>query len=862
MRDDETSVHSCPLAFGLEILGGWADAGIGIGRHERGHALLASRPGRAGDRCGARPGSCHGDVPRPCRSTRAGQRARAGATRADRRQPARARSRCGAARLRRCRRGGDRCGLCSHHPRARPARYPREQCRLAQSPRDRRPHARGHAADARDEPHRRLRPRQGRGRADAAAPLWPAHHGHLGRRPAVALGRCCLHRVEGRPRRAHALVGGGVRAARHHQQRYRARLLCHRDQRLSRGRCGDAGVSRAPRAAAALGQSRGNRRRRRVPRLRRGGLCQWPCADGRWRLFRVLLSGYREPVRSARLRDIFAGQNRKRPATGRRYARLDDGPPAADRVLDPICGGVSRRYRDRDADGRGADPSLQLCCGGAARPAAGQGARRLGVGPGDRVATIAWNSHRHFELYFAISGIGAVCHTINPRLFADQLSYIVNHAEDKVMFLDLTFVPIAEKMAALWGPVEHYVIMTDRAHMPQTGLPGALCYEDLVAGETPDLAWPDFDENTASSLCYTSGTTGNPKGALYTHRSTLLHSFAICSANAVGISMRDSILPVVPMFHVNAWGVPYAAAMSGAKLVFPGPKLDGASLHELFEAEKVTLSLGVPTVWLGLLQYLEQTGKRLDGVDRVTVGGSAVPAAMIQAFEEKYGVQCIHGWGMTEMSPVGTLALPKAKFLGRSKAEQLARKAMQGFPLYGVDMQVVAPDGKVQPHDGASSGELYVRGPWIVSGYFNDAPASAAAFDEEGWFRTGDVCTIDAEGYMQIVDRSKDVIKSGGEWISSIDVENAAMGHPDIAEAAVIGVAHPKWDERPLLIVVAKPGKQPSKEEILALLGDKIAKWQLPDDVVFVAEIPHGATGKVLKARLREQFKDYRLPTV
>ncbi|HEX7968589.1 MAG TPA: AMP-binding protein, partial [Stellaceae bacterium] len=348
---------------------------------------------------------------------------------------------------------------------------------------------------------------------------------------------------------------------------------------------------------------------------------------------------------------------------------------------------------------------------------------------------------------------------------------------------------------------------------------------------------------------------------LYTHRSTVLHSFAVCSANAVAISMRDSILPVVPMFHVNAWGIPYAAAMSGAKLVFPGAKLDGASLYELFEAEKVTLSLGVPTVWLGLLQYLEQTGKRIDGVNRVTVGGSAAPAAMIQAFEEKYGVQCIHGWGMTEMSPVGTLGLPKAKFLSRSKAEQLARKAMQGFPLYGVDMKVAGPDGKPQPHDGKSSGELYVRGPWIVSGYFNDEEATVAAFDEEGWFRTGDVATIDADGYMQIVDRSKDVIKSGGEWISSIDVENAAMGHPDIAEAAVIGVAHPKWDERPLLIVVAKPGRQPVKEDILAFLGDKIAKWQLPDDVVLVPEIPHGATGKMLKAKLREQFAGYRLPT-
>jgi 3-(methylthio)propionyl---CoA ligase len=486
---------------------------------------------------------------------------------------------------------------------------------------------------------------------------------------------------------------------------------------------------------------------------------------------------------------------------------------------------------------------------------------RLGVAMGDRVATIAWNNHRHFELYFAVSGIGAVCHTINPRLFADQLRYIVNHADDKLLFLDLTFVPIAEKMAAEWPGVRHYVIMTDRAHMPQTSLKGVLCYEDLIEGETTALDWPEFDENTASSLCYTSGTTGNPKGALYTHRSTLLHSFAVCSANAVAISMRDSILPVVPMFHVNAWGIPYAAAMSGAKLVFPGPKLDGASLHELMTAESVTLSLGVPTVWLGLLQYLEQSGKRLDGVKRVTVGGAAAPHAMIEAFEMKYGIECVHGWGMTEMSPVGSLGLPKAKHLHRSHEEQIAVKAKQGFPLFGVDMKVVTADGTVAPHDGATSGELHVRGPWIVGAYFNDERATATAFDGEGWFCTGDVAVIDADGYMVIVDRSKDVIKSGGEWISSIEVENAAMAHPDVAEAAVIGLPHPKWDERPLLIVVPKSGRHPTKEEINAFLGDKIAKWQLPDDVVFLPEIPHGATGKVLKTRLREQFKDYRLPT-
>ena len=487
--------------------------------------------------------------------------------------------------------------------------------------------------------------------------------------------------------------------------------------------------------------------------------------------------------------------------------------------------------------------------------------KRLGVGFGHRVATIAWNSHRHFELYFAISGMGAVCHTINPRLFADQLRYIVNHAEDRVVFLDLTFVPLAEKMAAEWAGVKHYVIMTDRAHMPQTSLENALCYEEIVAAETPDFSWPAFDENTASSLCYTSGTTGNPKGALYTHRSTLLHSFAVCSANAVAISMRDSICPIVPMFHVNAWGIPYAAAMSGAKLVFPGPKLDGASLHELFVSEKVTLSLGVPTVWLGLLQYLEQTGKTLDGLNRVTVGGSAAPRAIIETFEEKYGVQCIHGWGMTEMSPVGTLALLKGKMLSRSKDERYALKTKQGLPLFGVDLKVVDAEGKPQPHDSISSGELCVRGPWIVGAYYNDDDATAAAFDAEGWFRTGDVATIDADGYMTIVDRAKDVIKSGGEWISSIDVENAAMGHPEVAEAAVIGLPHPKWAERPLLIVVPKQGRTPSKESILAVLSDKLARWQLPDDVAFVAELPHGATGKVLKTRLREQFADYRLPT-
>ena len=486
--------------------------------------------------------------------------------------------------------------------------------------------------------------------------------------------------------------------------------------------------------------------------------------------------------------------------------------------------------------------------------------RRLGVGPGDRVATLAWNGHRHFELYFGVSGIGAICHTINPRLFHEQLDYIVNHAADKVLFFDTSFAPLVEKLAPQWKPVRHYVAMTDRAHMPASKLPGLLCYEELIAAEDAALDWPSFDENTASSLCYTSGTTGNPKGALYTHRSTVLHSFACCAANNTAFSMRDSVLPVVPMFHANAWGVPYSATMAGSKLVFPGPHLDGASLHTLIEKEAVTITLGVPTVWLGLLKHLEESGRRIDGVDRVLIGGSAAPAAMIRTFEERYGAKAIHGWGMTEMSPVGTVSTLKAKFYRRSTDEQLQVKSKQGRPLYGVEMKLVDGEGRRQPHDGVSRGELLVRGPWIVSGYYNDAAASAAALDQEGWFRTGDVANIDADGYLQLVDRHKDVIKSGGEWISSIDIENAAVGHAEVAEAAVIGVPHPKWAERPLLIVVPKQGKQPGKEAILRFLQDKVAKWALPDDVVFVSEIPHTATGKILKTKLREQFRDYRLP--
>jgi len=472
---------------------------------------------------------------------------------------------------------------------------------------------------------------------------------------------------------------------------------------------------------------------------------------------------------------------------------------------------------------------------------------RLGVGFGDRVATIAWNNHRHFEAYYAISGIGAVCHTINPRLFADQLAYIVNHAQDQVLLVDLTFVPLAEKMAASWPSARHYVVMTDRAHMPATSLPNVLCYEDIVAAETPELEWPVFDENTAAALCYTSGTTGNPKGALYSHRSSVLHAYALCASNNVGVAMHDVLCPIVPMFHVNAWGIPYAAAMAGAKLVFPGPRLDGASLQQLFEEEGVTCALGVPTVWLGLLQHLEATGKRIDSVKRVTCGGSAVPISMIRTFAEHYGVTLIHGWGMTEMSPVGSLSIPKPRQLAEGPEAEYAIRARQGTPLYGIEFKIVGPDGQRLPEDGIASGELLVRGPWVIGAYYQDEAASQAA--------------LDSEGSMQIVDRSKDVIKSGGEWISSIDLENAAMGHPDVAEAAVIGLPHPKWDERPLLVIVAKPGCELAPDAVIVFLEGKVAKWQLPDDVVFLPEMPHGATGKVLKTELREMFKDHRLPT-
>ena len=484
--------------------------------------------------------------------------------------------------------------------------------------------------------------------------------------------------------------------------------------------------------------------------------------------------------------------------------------------------------------------------------------RALGVREGDRVATLAWNGYRHLELYFAVSGSGAVLHTINPRLHVEQIAWIANHAEDAVLFFDLTFLPIIEQLAAQAKTVRHWIAMIDRDRMPPNStVPGLLCYEDLVAQASEAFEWPEFDENTASSLCYTSGTTGNPKGALYSHRSTLLHTFAIALPDSLDLSATDAILPVVPMFHVNAWGLPYAAPMVGAKLVMPGAQLDGKSLYELLDGERVTVSAGVPTVWQGLLAHAEAHGLRFRSMKRTVIGGSACPPAMLKMFQEKYGVHVLHAWGMTEMSPVGTVGTLKEKHRDWTEAQRELLQAKQGRSIFGVDMKIVGDDGEELPWDGKAFGDLLVRGPWVVREYFKGEGGPAL---RGGWFPTGDVATIDADGYMQITDRSKDVIKSGGEWISSIDIENIAVAHPAVAMAACIAARHPKWDERPLLVVVPKPGQKPTREEILAFYEGKVAKWQVPDDVIFVEAIPLGATGKMLKARLRAQFKDYKFP--
>jgi 3-(methylthio)propionyl---CoA ligase len=483
----------------------------------------------------------------------------------------------------------------------------------------------------------------------------------------------------------------------------------------------------------------------------------------------------------------------------------------------------------------------------------------LGVKMGDRVATLAWNGHRHMELYYAVSGSGAVLHTLNPRLHPDQIVYIADHAEDQVLCFDMTFLPLIQAVAGRTKTVKHWVAMTSRAHMPADAkIPNLLCYEDLLEAQDDHFEWPTFDENTASSLCYTSGTTGNPKGVLYSHRSTVLHTFAISLPDALNVAASDSILPVVPMFHVNAWGLPYAACMNGAKLVFPGPGLDGKSLYELFESEKVTCSAGVPTVWQALLGYVEANGLKFSTMRRSVIGGSACPEAMLRKFGDVYDVRVLHAWGMTEMSPVGTVAGFKPRHLAMSADERYAVMAKQGRAVYGVDIKIVDPNGKELAWGTEVSGDVMVKGPWIVSQYFKGEGGDPLV---GGWFPTGDVARMDADGYMQITDRSKDVIKSGGEWIGSIDLENIAMAHPAVAMAACIAAKHPKWDERPLLVVMKKPGAEVTREALLGFFEGKIAKWWTPDDVIFVDAIPLGATGKMQKNKLREQFKDYRLPT-
>ena len=488
----------------------------------------------------------------------------------------------------------------------------------------------------------------------------------------------------------------------------------------------------------------------------------------------------------------------------------------------------------------------------------------LGVKMGDRVATLAWNGYRHMELYYGVSGSGAVLHTVNPRLHPDQILYIADHAEDQVMFFDLSFLPLIQAVAGRTQTVKHWVAMTDRAHMPaDPKIPNLLCYEELIGAQDDRYEWPSFDENTASGLCYTSGTTGNPKGVLYSHRSTLLHTMAAALPDCLGAGATDVILPVVPMFHVNSWGIVYLAPMTGAKLVLPGAGLDGKSLYELFESEQVTLSAGVPTVWQGLLSYVEANGLKFSTMRRSAIGGSACPPAMIKKFLDDYGVRVIHAWGMTEMSPIGTAGALKAQHLNQTPEQRLAVMATQGRAVYGVDIKIVGEDGQELPWDGKESGDVLVRGPWIISSYFKNEGGDPLQVDKQGraWFPTGDVAKFDRDGYMLITDRSKDVIKSGGEWIGSIDLENIAMAHPAVAMAACIAAKHPKWDERPLLVVVKKPGAAVTREELLAFYDGKIAKWWTPDDVVFVDAIPLGATGKMQKIKLRERFKDHVLPS-
>ncbi|MEB2519024.1 3-(methylthio)propionyl-CoA ligase [Pseudomonas sp. YuFO20] len=485
----------------------------------------------------------------------------------------------------------------------------------------------------------------------------------------------------------------------------------------------------------------------------------------------------------------------------------------------------------------------------------------LGVQPGERIGTLAWNGYRHMELYFGVSGMGAVLHTINPRLFPEQIEFIANHGEDQYLFFDLSFAALVEELAPKLPTVKAFIALCDRTNMPDIKVDNLRCYEELLADYSTQFDWPLLDENSASSMCYTSGTTGNPKGVLYSHRSSVLHSMMSCTPGGFSLSANDAALIVVPMFHVNAWGMPYAGALSGAKLVLPGPAMDGASLYALMCDESVTMALGVPTVWMMLQQYVEQAGLKprdeLD-LDRVVIGGAAAPRAVVECFERQFDARVMHAWGMTEMSPVGTVCHPLPKHVNASLEQRLDLQGKQGRAPYGVSMKIIDGEGRCLPRDGKAFGHLLVKGPWIASSYFGGE--GGPILDGDGWFDTGDIATIDPDGYMQITDRAKDVIKSGGEWISSIDLENAVIGHSAVAEAAVIGIAHPKWQERPLLVVVLKAGRTASREMLLDFLTEKVARWWLPDDVVFVDELPHTATGKVQKLKLREMFRDYRLP--
>ena len=486
----------------------------------------------------------------------------------------------------------------------------------------------------------------------------------------------------------------------------------------------------------------------------------------------------------------------------------------------------------------------------------------LKIQPGERVASIAWNGYRHLEMYFGVSGSGRVLHTINPRMHPEQIAWVIYHAQDQVVCFDMTFLPIVKAIHSQCASVKHWVALCDADKLPaDSGIPNLQSYEALLAVQPVTYIWPELDENTASSMCYTSGTTGNPKAALYSHRSTVLHAYAAALPDVMCLSARDSILPVVPMFHVNAWGIPYSAALTGAKLVFPGPGMDGKSVYDLIELEKVTYAAGVPTVWQMLLGHMQANKLTFSSLKRTVIGGSACPPAMITAFNDQFGVEVLHAWGMTEMSPLGTLCTLKNKHLKLSEDDKMKVRLKQGRALYGIDMKIVNGEGEELPWDGHSCGDLLVKGPWVIREYYRgEGDTQTVTPLVDGWFPTGDVASIDADGYMQITDRSKDLIKSGGEWISSIDLENIAVAHPAIAMAACIGMKHPKWDERPVVAVVKKPGTEVTREALLAFYEGKCAKWQVPDDVIFMEAIPMGATGKMLKTKLREQLKDYKLP--